>query len=216
MATTMPKSLQQKIKNINRRLATLERKGLTKASAAYRNMMDYATRTPMSKNAKISQGIYNVDYRYQKVRLKTAKDWEGMSKEEQLKLQEVVDEIWNNPTSSTSAYQVEKSLNESYETFLKHNPQENFSKETYAELWRAADRLRAEKNSHFSSDQVIQLLNDFNISDIVSSAQLPAVQQRLKQEHSTALEYALSQYNEGVFGGGRRLAELFPNARRRS
>ena len=215
MTTTMPKSLQQKIKNINRRLATLERKGLTKASAAYRNMMDYATRTPMSKNAQISQGIYNVDYRDQKVRLKTAKDWESMSTEEQLKLQEVVENIWNNPISSTSAYQVEKSLKASYDTFTAKNDSE-MSREAYAELWRAADRLRADRNSHFSSDQVIQLIHDFSVDEILRSAQLPAIQQRLNQENSTALEYALSQYNEGVFGGGRRLAELFPNARRRT
>ncbi len=215
MATTMPKSLQQKIKNINRRLATLERKGLAKASAAYRVMAEYAMRTPTSKNAQISKGIYNVNYKSQTLRLKGAKDWETMSAEEQLKLQEVVENIWNNPASSTSAYRVEKSLKASYDTFTAKNDSE-MSREAYSELWRAADRLRADKNSHFSSDQVIQLIQDFSIDEILRSAQLPAIQQRLKQENSTALEYALSQYNEGVFGGGRRLAELFPNARRRT
>lgn len=177
----MPDDLRQKIKTINQRLYRLENTytesgtSYSKLSGQYRTMEQYALRQPQSKNAAVSQGIYNVDEDKGTIRLKNSKDWSDMSIEERKKLAEVVDKIWNNPDSSTTVGNVKASYRTGYETFMRNHPEareQDLTLEQYADMWHQyTDKVRADRNSHYGSSEIIMLLEGFNVGYLLKTDQ---------------------------------------------
>ena len=190
--------LKQKIKTINNRLKKLERTyndegvAYSKLSGQYRTMQEYATRevapsmwqtASYYNNTVNSKAIYDMDrlygneekgYKGGEIRLINNKeDFDKLTWEQKKKLVDVVESIWNNPDSTTTITNINKFMNKSFKTFKENHPEaEDLTSDQYAQMWQIyTDQVRADKNTHFGSSDVIMLLRDFNVSQLLTDNQ---------------------------------------------
>lgn len=178
----MPRDLKHQISVINKRLYSLENKvnaegiSYAKLSSEYRTMSKYALEQPLSKNGKVSQGIYKVDYETGKIRLKGAADWESMTPEERKKLTKVVENIWENASSTTTVTGIKSSYNKAYETFMANHKEARemgLTQDQYEKMWQTnQDVLNARKNEHFGSGELMLLMQGHDIGYLLDTDQL--------------------------------------------
>ena len=64
-------------------------------------------------------------------------------------------------------------MNKSFKTFKENHPEaEELTSDQYAQMWQIyTDQVRADKNTHFGSSDVIMLLRDFNVSQLLTDNQ---------------------------------------------
>lgn len=173
--------LKQQIKVLNQRLWRLENTytesgtAYKKLSSAYRTMEQYATREPSSQNAAISHNIYKVNEDNGAIRLKSTKsEWDAMSQDEREKLVDIVENLWNNPDTSTTITNVKESYRASYETFLANRPElseQNLTLEQYADMWHSIDRLRQNADTHVGSNEINLMTNLYNVGYLLRTNQ---------------------------------------------
>lgn len=173
--------LRHQIKVINQRLWRLENtytEGGTpykKLSSAYRTMEQYATQEPQSKNADVSRSIYRVNNDNGAIRLKSTKaEWNDMSEDARKKLVEIVNNLWNNPNTSTTITSIKESYRASYESFIANRPElstNNFSIEQYADMWRTVDRLRQNAATHIGSDEINLMISMYDVGYLMRTNQ---------------------------------------------
>ncbi len=173
--------LRHQIKVINQRLWRLENtytEGGTpykKLSSAYRTMEQYATQEPQSKNADVSRSIYRVNNDNGAIRLKSTKaEWNAMSEDARKKLVEVVNNLWNNPNTSTTITSIKESYRASYESFIANRPElstKNFSIEQYADMWRTVDRLRQNAAMHIGSNEINLMTSMYDVGYLMRTNQ---------------------------------------------
>ena len=173
--------LRHQIKVLNQRLWRLENtytEGGTpykKLSSAYRTMEQYATQEPQSKNADVSRSIYRVNNDNGAIRLKSTKaEWNAMSEDARKKLVEVVNNLWNNPNTSTTITSIKESYRASYESFIANRPElstKNFSIEQYADMWRTVDRLRQNAAMHIGSNEINLMTSMYDVGYLMRTNQ---------------------------------------------
>ena len=173
--------LKQQIKVLNQRLWRLENTytesgtAYKKLSSAYRTMEQYATREPGSQNAAVSHNIYKVNDANGAIRLKSTKsEWDAMTQDEREKLVDIVENLWNNPDTSTTITNVKESYRASYETFLANRPElseQNLTLEQYADMWHSIDRLRQNADTHVGSNEINLMTNLYNVGYLLRTNQ---------------------------------------------
>ena len=173
--------LKQQIKVLNQRLWRLENTytesgtAYKKLSSAYRTMEQYATREPQSQNAAVSHNIYKVNDANGAIRLKSTKsEWDAMTQDEREKLVDIVENLWNNPDTSTTITNVKESYRASYETFLANRPElseQNLTLEQYADMWHSIDRLRQNADTHVGSNEINLMTNLYNVGYLLRTNQ---------------------------------------------
>lgn len=173
--------LRHQIKVLNQRLWRLENTytdggtSYKKLSSAYRTMEQYATQEPQSKNADVSRSIYRVNNDNGAIRLKSTKaEWNAMSEDARKKLVEVVNNLWNNPNTSTTITSIKESYRASYESFIANRPElstKNFSIEQYADMWRTVDRLRQNAATHIGSDEINLITSMYDVGYLMRNNQ---------------------------------------------
>lgn len=151
--------LKHKIKVINQRLYNLEKSDYTRSSAAYRTMSQYAVGR--------DHNLYNYNYDDYSLRLKSSnKDWESLSTEERKKLTEIVENIWENPESTTQINAIKAAFDKAFEKFNENFKQERqITKEQYKQVWETyADLMKEGRYEFLGSDKVMQLLQDQDLN----------------------------------------------------
>ena len=149
--------LKHKIKVINQRLYRLEKSNYTSSSAAYRTMSQYA----VGKDRR----LYNYDD--YTLRLKSSKkDWESMSREERERLTKMVENIWENPESTTQISAINIAFDKAADSFNENfRPERRITREQYKEVWETyTDILKEGRYEFLGSDKVMQLMQDPNLN----------------------------------------------------
>lgn len=176
--------LKHKIKVINQRLYRLEKSDYTRSSAAYRTMSQYAVGR--------DHNLYNYNYDDYSLRLKSSnKDWESLSIEERKKLTEIVENIWENPDSTTQVSAIKAAYDKAAESF-----NENFSldkqitKEQYKEVWETyTDLVKEGRYENIGSDIVMRLMQDpdLNVGMLIDEGTLEEALRILAEHKNTRL-----------------------------
>lgn len=151
--------LKHKIKVINQRLYRLEKADYTRSSAAYRIMSE--------KAVGVDRNIYNYNYDNYSLRFKSSeKDWESMSIEDREKLTKKIEEIWENPNSTTQINAIKAAFDKAAESFNENFKKERqITKEQYKQVWETyADLMKEGRYEFLGSDKVMQLLQDQDLN----------------------------------------------------
>lgn len=191
----------QMVRTINNRLYRLEKtkteagQSYADISPAYRVYHKSAVSKPNTANGK----MWRVNEDTGALRLATKEQFEKMSVAEKRNFIARLNDIWENADSTTNVGNVKASYNKSYQTFMDRYGDEfpELTQSDYAKVWTTySDVIASNKSDFLSSDQVMSLLQNFNIKRLLDDNQVEEALLHLsrKEAHKIPKEYMMSNY----------------------